>query len=171
MKKIGWLLGLVLCAAGTAQAQSTERPTTEIFVGPSLLRNGASAPSFSLYGGWQAQGSYNFNSHFGMTADFGGQYRSISGMRASQYEYLFGPRVKAPIQRVTVFAHGLLGANTFKLSGQSFNGFAAGVGGGLDYDVSRHFAVRVIQADYLRTRLSNTWFHDARLSAGIVLKF
>ena len=37
--------------------------------------------------------------------------------------------------------------------------------------ISRHFSVRVIQADYLRTRVSNAWFHDARLSAGIVLKF
>jgi len=45
------------------------------------------------------------------------------------------------------------------------------VGGGLDYHISRHFSVRVIQADYLRTRVSNAWFHDARLSAGIVLKF
>jgi len=171
MRKIGWLLGLALCAAGTAQAQSTQSPATELFVGPSLMRNGFTAPSFSLYGGWQVQASYNFSSHFGMTADFGGHYRSISGTRVSEYEYLFGPRVKASMRNATLFAHGLVGAHTFRVAGQSFNGFAGGVGGGLDYDVSRHFSVRVIQADYLRVRVSNAWFHDARLSVGIVFKF
>jgi hypothetical protein len=37
--------------------------------------------------------------------------------------------------------------------------------------VDRHIAIRVIQADYLRTRLSNSWFNDARLAVGIVFKF
>jgi opacity protein-like surface antigen len=171
MRKIAWLLALALCSAGSAQARPDEHPTVELFGGPSLMRNGVTAPSFSLYGGWQAQGSYNFNSHFGMTTDFGGQYRSISGTRVSQYEYLFGPRVMTRIQRVKLFGHGLVGANTFRVSGQSTTGFAAGVGGGLDYEVSRHFAVRVIQADYLRTRLSNAWFHDARIGVGVVFGF
>jgi hypothetical protein len=171
MKRIIWLVGLVLCMAASTFAQSHDNPSVEIFGGPSILRNGATAPSFSLYGGWQAQASFNFKSYLGITADFGGQYRSISGTRIQQYEYLFGPRVMLRGPRATLFAHGLVGGNTFHAAGASTHGFAAGVGGGLDYNVGNHFAIRVIQADYLRTRLSNTWFHDARLGMGIVFKF
>jgi len=89
------LLGLALSIPGFAEAQSHEYPAAEIFGGASVLRNGATAPSFSLYGGWQAEGTANFTKYLGLTADFGGQYRSISGNRVSQYEYLFGPRVSA----------------------------------------------------------------------------
>ncbi len=101
----------------------------------------------------------------------GGQYRSISGTRISQYEYLFGPRFTARTARATLFAHVLVGGNTLRLAGTSTNGFAWAVGGGLDYNAGRHLAIRVIQADYLRTRLSNLWFNDARLGIGLVFKF
>jgi len=165
------LLGLVLSIPGFAEAQSHEYPAAEIFGGASVLRNGATAPSFSLYGGWQAEGTANFSKYLGLTADFGGQYRSISGNRVSQYEYLFGPRVSARGHGGTIFAHALVGANTLKAAGRSTNGFAWGVGGGLDVNAGRHIAIRVIQADYLRTRLSTSWFNDARLGVGIVFKF
>jgi Outer membrane protein beta-barrel domain len=166
-----WLLGLALSIPGFAEAQSHEQPAVEIFGGASVLRNGATAPSFSLYSGWQAEGSVNFNKYLGFTADFGGQYRSISGNRVSQYEYLFGPRVAARSHSGTVFVHALAGGNTLKAFGRSTNGFAWGLGGGLDLNAGRHIAIRVIQADYLRTRVSNTWFNDARLGVGIVFKF
>jgi opacity protein-like surface antigen len=171
MKRIFWLLGFAFWLAGTAQAQTGKYPSVEIFGGPSVMRNGATAPSFSLYGGWQAEGSFNFSEHLGVTADFGGQYRSISGSRVSQYEYLFGPRFTARGDRATVFAHALVGANTLHVSGTSTNGFAWGLGGGLDYNAGEHIAIRVIQADYLRTRLSNSWFNDARLGVGVVFRF
>jgi hypothetical protein len=164
------LLGLALCIPGLAEAQSHEQPAVEVFGGASVLRNGATAPSFSLYGGWQAEGTVNFNKYLGLTGDFGGQYRSISGNRVSQYEYLFGPSVAARGHGGTLFAHALVGANTLKAVGTSTNGFAWGVGGGLDLNVGRNIAIRVIQADYLRTRLSNSWFNDARLGVGIVFK-
>lgn len=171
MKRILFLVSLILCVTASAFAQSENNPAVEVFGGPSILRNGATAPNFSLYGGWQAQASFNFNRNFGLTTDFGGQYRNVLGVRAQQYEYLFGPRVMLRGHRATLFAHGLVGANTFHAAGASTHGFAAGVGGGLDYNVGNRFAIRVIQADYLRTRLSNEWFHDARIGVGIVLKF
>jgi opacity protein-like surface antigen len=171
MKRFALLAGLALSIAGTAYAQTDKYPSMELFGGPSVIRNGATAPSFSLYGGWQAEGSFNFGSHVGATADFGGQYRSISGSRVSQYEYLFGPRFTARGRQASLFAHALAGGNTLRAFGRSTNGFAWGLGGGLDYNASEHIAIRVIQADYLRTRLSNAWFNDARLSFGIVFKF
>jgi hypothetical protein len=171
MKKIALLIVLILCLAATAGGQSNDNPTVEIFGGPSILRNGATAPSYSLYGGWQAQASFSFNTHVGLASDFGGQYRSILGTRVSQYEYMFGPRFTVRARRATLFAHALGGANTLHVSGASTNGFAMGFGGGLDCNVGRHFAIRVIQADYLRMRVSTQWFNDARLGIGIVFKF
>lgn len=171
MKRLILLVGLVLCLTTSAFAQSENNPAVEVFGGASILRNGATAPSYSLYGGWQAQASFNFNRNFGLTTDFGGQYRSVLGVRAQQYEYLFGPRVMIRGRRATFFAHGLVGGNTFHATGGSLHGFATGVGGGLDYNVGNHFAIRVVQADYLRTRLSSTWLNDARVGIGIVFKF
>ncbi len=171
MRKAVLTLGLVFCYSGLTQAQTHPQPSVEVFGGASVLRNGATAPSFSLYGGWQAAGSANFNKYLGLTADFGGQYRSISGIRFSQYEYLFGPRFTVRAARATLFAHALAGGNTLRAASTSTNGFAWAVGGGLDYNAGRHFSIRAIQADYLRTRLSTSWFNDARLGIGIVFKF
>jgi len=66
MRKILWLLGLGLWMAVSVSAQSNNNPSVEIFGGPSLLRNGATAPHYSLYGGWQAQASFNFSTHVGI---------------------------------------------------------------------------------------------------------
>ena len=55
--------------------------------------------------------------------------------------------------------------------------FGMTAGGGLDVKVSRHFAIRVIQAEYLMTgsRITTTGAtgtqNDMRLSSGIVFRF
>jgi outer membrane protein with beta-barrel domain len=174
----GWFLRILLVSLlgwfgqpTPAAAQTDNAPTIEVAIGPSLLRNGATAPNFSLYGGWQAEASGNFSKHVGVTADFSGEYRSISGTRISQYHYLFGPRFVARGTRATLFAHALVGAGSLRGSGSSLNGLALGIGGGVDLNVGRHFAIRLAQADYLPTRVSNAWFHDFRLGVGIVFKF
>ncbi len=174
----GWVVRSVLISLLTwlagptpAAAQTDNAPKIEVAAGPSLLRNGATAPSFSLYGGWQAEVSGNFNKHIGLTADFSGEYRSISGARISQYHYLFGPQFAVRRNRATGFAHALVGADTLRAAGNSTSGFALGVGGGLDVNVGRRIAIRIVQADYLPTRVSNLWFRDFRLGMGIVFKF
>ena len=171
MRKMILILGLVFVTAGPARAQRNDAPAVEVAVGPSLLRNGATAPSFSLFGGWQAEASGNFSKHFGVTADFSGEYRSISGTRVSQYHYLFGPRFAVRSSRATGFAHVLVGAGTLRAGGGSLNGLALGVGGGVDVNAGRRIAIRLVQADYLPTRVSNSWFHDFRLGLGVVFKF
>jgi outer membrane immunogenic protein len=52
--------------------------------------------------------------------------------------------------------------------------FASNIGGGVDYDFSRHFGVRIIDADYLLTTFdngSNDHQNNLRLSAGVVIHF
>jgi hypothetical protein len=51
--------------------------------------------------------------------------------------------------------------------------FAFHVGGGVDLGLSRHFAVRVLQADWLRTQFPNASTNvqnNLGLSAGIVFR-
>ena len=48
------------------------------------------------------------------------------------------------------------------------------VGGGVDFKVSEHFAVRPIQAEYFRTNFTDgarNHQNDFRYSAGIVFRF
>jgi hypothetical protein len=57
------------------------------------------------------------------------------------------------------------------------NSFAWTAGGGLDFNLRRHLAIRIIQAEYLMTRFQDyssgktTEQDDVRLSAGLVFRF
>lgn len=55
----------------------------------------------------------------------------------------------------------------------SSNSFAVQTGGGVDVGISRHLAVRLFQADWLRTQLPNSTTNvqnNLRLAAGIVFR-
>ena len=75
---------------------------------------------------------------------------------------LFGPRFSYRAKAVTVFGHFLLGAATLKVDDEQnlIDGFrqddtnwqfAYAIGGGLDINVGKHFAIRPIQLDYVFT--------------------
>jgi hypothetical protein len=94
---------------------------------------------------------------------------------------LFGPRiVLGQSSRITPFAQVLLGGGRLNASSGSVNagenGFAMAVGGGLDVPVHRHFAVRIVQAEYLMTRFdrvtgASATQNNVRISAGVVIRF
>jgi opacity protein-like surface antigen len=101
------------------------------------------------------------------------------------FAFLAGPRFAYRKNKtVTPFAHALMGFDHAKVTdsasyfGESLNvdtlkdtGFAAVVGGGIDLNVQKNFAVRLIQADYFLTKhLDQTW-NNMSLSSGIVLRF
>ncbi len=69
MRRIFWLLGLALSLPGTTHAQAGKYRSVEALGGPSVMRNGATAPSFSLYGGWQRQAA-SFLSLFSLVSAF-----------------------------------------------------------------------------------------------------
>jgi hypothetical protein len=48
---------------------------------------------------------------------------------------------------------------------------AFGVGGGIERNWKKHFAFRLLQADYIPTRLDGRWESHFRLGTGIILKF
>jgi outer membrane protein OmpA-like peptidoglycan-associated protein len=142
--------------------------------------------------------AYNLNDWLGIVADFGG-YRvsrfgtptgGIVSADGNVFSYLFGPRLSFRHDRFTPFVQVLLGAasaSQVTLSGCTVgctplagdDAFAMTAGGGLDLKVSRRFAIRLIQAEYLMTRFpdaaTNTenklTQNNIRLSAGIVFRF
>lgn len=172
MRKLAVLITIVVLPL-FLMAQET--PKAEVFGGYSLLRNNGNNMN-----GWDAQGTFNFAPHFGITADFSGNYNTIGSLSpftgtfvsAHQrfYNYLFGPRVSASTGRFTVFGHSLFGVAhsslgagvTLPILGSvstgltSANAFAMALGGGVDINLTRHLAVRGGQFDYLYTRFNPT---------------
>ena len=156
---------------GAPTAPPQVQPRVEIFAGPSMIRiDGAPQPGNELFGGWQGSVTTNVYKHLGITADFGGQYRSSDGIRFSQYEYLAGPNFAWRADRATAFVHALFGGVTQLAGGLTDTGYGLGFGGGLDVNVGKHLAIRAVQFDYLPHHSSFGWAHDLRLGVGVVIK-
>ena len=101
---------------------------------------------------------------------------------------LFGPRFFLRREKLTLFAHGLAGVVRTRSSSEysfgsliglpterssfaySENHFAYGFGGGIDVNINRQFAIRVLQADYLRTQIEVRG-NQLRLQTGVVIRF
>ena len=120
--------------------------------------------------GWNAAGTVNVNSYFGVTADFSGAYKN--GIR--YHTYLFGPTLSAGKGPISPFVHALFGGARISVSGApgSANGFATALGGGVDAGMRHGIALRVIQLDWLVDHFSGvTDRKNVRASSGIVLRF
>jgi hypothetical protein len=95
----------------------------------------------------------------------------------------FGPRYRWHADhRVSIYGEEVIGeANGFKslfptLTGSQTraNGLAVQPGGGLDYRLSQHIAVRAVEAAWQHTQLpngTNNVQNDLRLGAGIIVRF
>ncbi len=187
------------CSAASAFAQNRDYPKVEVFGGYSYLRADIQ-PSGGDFGGgenlngFHAQLSGNIKRNFSIAGDISGHYKSftpeaavpgisITDARASIYNFLAGPQVKARRGRVTPFAEALFGVARARVSAtiddinagrtslsDSETKFAYALGGGLDINVSERIAIRAIHADYLRTRFGDEHQNNLRLSFGIVFK-
>ena len=157
-------------------------------------------------GGWEAQGTYNFTRHFGVTADFSGNSKQLAGFsalgfsagtRQHMYDMLFGPTVTGYFGKSSVFGHALFGVALSSLNAgvtapivggfsvplDSSNSFAMAFGGGMDIGISRHFAIRAAQVDYIRTNFNtldsltgltsgtSTSQNNFRYSGGVIWRF
>lgn len=210
MRKVGILLSIVLCLplalaaqnGGALPAGGEYGTRATVFGGYSYLRNGSNG-----FNGWEGQGTFNFNRYLGVTADVSGSILSpfsfsSSVFSASTYQhvtnYLFGPTVTAGFGRSAVFAHALFGAAHSSLGAgvnvpiiggistglTSANAFAMAFGGGIDIGMTRHFAIRAVQVDYIRTQFNSidaltsglssslgNRQNSFRYSSGIVFRF
>jgi opacity protein-like surface antigen len=173
------VLSLSLVAFGQERG---EAPRAEIFGGYQYFHanSGVSGLSGFNLNGWNASASGFFSRNVGVTADFSGSYGTPNvlglGVKTNFYTFLFGPTVRVPnSSRLTPFTHVLFGGG--RISGSAFGvsasstDFTWAAGGGVDVNLSRNFAIRLGQADFLQTRVAGSSQNNFRYSTGIVLKF
>jgi outer membrane protein OmpA-like peptidoglycan-associated protein/opacity protein-like surface antigen len=181
-------------------------PRTEVFMGYSYLRavpTLAAGNRLVWLNGGSTSIAFNFNRYFGLVGDFGGfnetrllleggnppsaqgPYQAVDA--GTVFTYLAGPRLSyRKNDRITPFAQVLFGG--IRASEETLcpscapslpveNSFAMTAGGGLDINVRRHLAIRILQAEYLMTRFDNLTTgtsatqNDMRLSSGIVFRY
>ena len=188
-----------------ARGMDAFTPRIEVFLGYSYLQAVPELAVGNrlvwLHGG-SASVAFNLNRYLGLVADVGdytnsqmrfqGAYTStvnVNNANEAVLSYPFGPRLSyRKYDRITPFAQVLAGgvhANAITLTNCTFSctllpsesAFAMTAGGGLDVRVYHHFAIRVIQAEYMMTRFTNYdtgaagTQNDMRLSAGVVFRF
>lgn len=144
------------------------------------------------FNGWNAEAQYNFSSLVGIVADFGGFYGTpitstgsnvIKGLPTeSSYSFLVGPVISYRAKKkITPYLHALFGWDRSSLSGGTLIGtsplissasttytdFAIALGGGIDYKLSQHFAVRVGQLDWFHTSLNLNSFYGSAFGPGL----
>jgi peptidoglycan-associated lipoprotein len=183
---------LMLCAAA-ASGQGTS--AMDVSAGYSYLR--ANAPPgqcgcFNMNGGSGSFAAY-LGHGFSAVGDFGGYYQgnvANSGESLTLETYLFGPRYSFHRgKKVTPFTQFLIGGahgsgstystSVSSLSGTgtssgSANGLAFTAGGGLDWNINKTVSIRLVQAEYLMTRLANGvngYQNNLRLTFGVVFHF
>jgi len=186
----------VLCAfANLAVAQEQPAPKWEIFGGYSFLYPGAdvhgtlppgSIPQ-SSHLDWNLRGAgasatYDFTRHFGITLDASDHW-GISENRLDHADFSnlsLGPKFTFRHSHFSPFLEVLVGDQ--RLYPEAFHHIdKLGVmaGGGLDVNLSRHFAWRLIRADYVTSSYRygpsattpTTDLHGVRLQTGLVFMF
>jgi hypothetical protein len=154
-----------LLFVSTAAWAADESPKAEVFGGFSVLSIGGGERS--QYYGFQASAAVNLHKNVGILADFGGQY----GDGIHEYDYLFGPQFSIRKNKATVFAHALVGGDTYSDSSYSSTQFAMGFGGGLDVNLNKRIALRVVQFDWLPAHFEDGWDNSTiRFGFGLVFK-
>jgi hypothetical protein len=165
------LLSLVL-ASNAARCQDK----VELFAGYSHFHLD-SLPAGEL-NGWEVSGEYKFTRWFGGIADFSGHYGSVRDeanpaqafpASTNVHAFLFGPQVSLPA-RVSPFGHILGGVARVSGLNQADNPPTLALGGGLDLTVNPKLALRVVQADFVRTYFFGA-IDNYRISTGVLLRF
>jgi opacity protein-like surface antigen len=182
MNRILGLLALLTLSTLPAMAQSDGYPKLEVG-GGFMYRsyNIQFAPRQNEYG-WFATGDYNLTSWLGIDADIDEGFVSSNSV-TDEYRhvtYLFGPQVY-PLghHRFTPFAHVLFGGFyfTFPTDGFSDNAFAFDFGGGVDFNLTHHIAIRPVQLDYEQDRnfgggtTGNPIQNNFKYKAGVIFNF
>jgi opacity protein-like surface antigen len=189
MKRLLFGVSILFLLSITAAAQ--DYPKTEWSLGYSFVRFNSTSeiPAFTAQGG-STSVAFNINKSIGIVGEFGGYHNGKIGdlqLDNTTYTYLVGPRFSYRTESAIPFVHVLFGGAHATGSVQNVapppdrldatrNSFAMAVGGGLDFKLSRRFALRPVQVDYLLTQLGgqNTGGgkqNNFRYTGGIVFYF
>ncbi len=205
MRKL-MFVAFVLASTGTLSAQ--EAPKAEVYGGYSFANVQLISSDRPNANGWNASVSVNLNRWFGLVTEFGGLYGASSSVTFTSiivpcttppcqtqqvveivdgkvHTFLFGPRFTLRREKLSPFAHVLLGGARLnstttlffplppsipnRFSSSNFD-FALALGGGVDYKFRDRWAWRV-QTDYLQSGFATRTQNNFRLSTGIVFQF
>jgi opacity protein-like surface antigen len=184
--------------AGVASAQ--DHPTFEAFGGYSYLRvdeNIGLTNNGLNFNGGSGSLSFNPNSWLGIVGDIGAYHWSgggeFAGSDATAVSYMFGPKIALRHGPITPFVQTLFGGTHISGTSCDFddggdlkvhrnggeeecgsgsdNSFSLTLGGGVDWNATRHLGIRLIQAEYYMTRFFNETQNNARISVGVVVRF
>jgi len=161
MRKMLSITLFVAVGLMTAGAQQ-EKPKAEVFGGYQYTYG----DGLNL-NGWNAAVTGNISRSLGLTADFSGVYNG-----GHVYSFMFGPTFSARGKHLTPFAHALFGGANGQGPAGGSTAFSMAFGGGLDANMGRHFAFRIVQGDWWLLRSNGTFDkNNARVSSGIVVRF
>jgi opacity protein-like surface antigen len=184
------ILGAIVTSGFAAYAQEATTPQIETGIAYSFTRvnPGGNLTSYTANGGYSFV-EYNLNHVVGLVADLGANYvGNVNGFPVDNttFTYLFGPRFNWRASRLTMYAQTLVGGARFSnaydpespvpVLGTSENTFAAAIGGGVDYRLTDHLAIKPIQLEYFMTQLPSSYTNvkevqnNLRYSAGIVFR-
>lgn len=189
------LLLFSILIATSLRSYGQQYPRWELFTGFSYahVNLGPEAqifqPTDQNYYGMHVNGSFNPRSYFRiLLCDFsvqtGGTHINVApehaDVRTSQV--LFGPEFVWRSGKAAPFGHTLIGVTNARLVSRiggydivpdvvNHTSLAFALGGGIDIRLSRMFALRAVQGDYIPTRISGTWVNHFRVSSGVVWIF
>lgn len=146
------------------------------------------------FNGFDAEAQYNFGPWVGAAVDVSGfngfpftAGSGISGLpNGSSYSILGGPVFSyRKLKSFTPFVHVLVGWNRTSVtssalvgtavpvvsSATTFNDFVLSPGGGLDWKISRRFALRLFQLDWFHTSLNLSSFYGAEFGTDLIRGF
>ena len=189
MRKLVFVLAIVVLPVWLL-AQDVSK--SEVFGGYSLLHSGGQ--DFNSFTG---QLTYNLNDRLGLTGDVNGAYAgqsvNVSGLgglggvsssaHSRTYTFLFGPTFSyRELDKFVPFGHLLAGvahgssSATTNVLGQnttistSSTGFGLALGGGVDYELNKSWAIRPVQIDYMSVNSGGGHANAFRYAVGIVYR-
>ena len=112
---------------------------------------------------------------YGIVGDFTVDHHSETGFSSNMEWYMGGVRVQHPMPAITPYAQVLLGGVHSSFTSGSTSGsssaFGMKLGGGLDWNVSPHFGVRLGQFNYDFSHFAGQTQNNFDFSAGAVWHF
>ena len=157
----------MLLAFGSRMAQAQNTPSFEI----AAVYNGMPRVLGRSCVGFGGTVSFNLNGWLGGVGDVGACWTGHSGSFDTRTNFLFGPRVSYR-RTVTPYAQVLFGALHVS-SSQTFNAikgnaFALTAGTGFEFRLTDRFAIRLIQAEFMKSYFDAGDREDVRIQSGLV---
>jgi opacity protein-like surface antigen len=200
MRRILLLLVVLFAASISAHAQS--EPKVEVWGTYSLFVADIDVLDNETLHGYGVGIQGNVSRNFGIAGEFTSNHGAsgpvaiflpgtvvlIPELDTRVYTFLVGPRFSYRARALTAFGHFLAGGANSKLRDEKgISGFeddntefAMAIGGGVDVNLGRHFAIRAAQFDYLPIHTdvnvrfaggTSSWLHNVRYQAGVVFKY